>query len=149
MEKKIYKNQNKIFFYIKKIIKSHPYLCVIILHEYFRNLFPHDPHIKFKEKNPLKRIFILQVKMINILKEIEILGNTKQILRLLLQMRNSKKKRVKFMVNFGKHLQKKRIITQKIIFQNVLKILNHLIKISSKKRKLQTLDVVVEDFQMA
>ncbi len=107
MEKKIYKNQNKIFFYIKKIIKSHPYLCVIILHEYFRNLFPHDPHIKFKEKNPLKRIFILQVKMINLLKEIEILGNYKIDFKTITSNEELKKKTGKVYGKFWKTFTKK------------------------------------------
>ena len=49
---KLIKNQNIIFSYIRGYLKKYPYLCVIILHEYFRNLKPADPHIKFKIKNP-------------------------------------------------------------------------------------------------
>ena len=56
IELKLIKNQNIIFSYVKGYSKKHPYFCVIILHEYFRNLFPHDPHIKFKITNPKKRI---------------------------------------------------------------------------------------------
>ena len=31
----------------------------IILHEYLRNIEPHDPHIKFKINDPKKRILKL------------------------------------------------------------------------------------------
>ena len=51
----IFKQQKKIFELLKKLIKSHPYFVIIILHEYFRNLFPYEPHINYKEKNPIKR----------------------------------------------------------------------------------------------
>ena len=50
------KNQNIIFSYIRSYLKKYPYFCILILHEYFRNLFPDDPHINFKIKDPKKRI---------------------------------------------------------------------------------------------
>ena len=52
------KDQNMIFSYIKSYVNKHPYLCVIILHEYFRNLFPDDPHIKLKIKIQKKELLI-------------------------------------------------------------------------------------------
>jgi ubiquinone/menaquinone biosynthesis C-methylase UbiE len=67
-------NQNKIFSYIESYLKKYPYLCIIILHEYFRNLFPEDPHIKFKIKDPKKRINDLQITLIKILQNFENFG---------------------------------------------------------------------------
>ena len=72
--KKLIENQNIIFLYMNKYIKKHPYICVIILHEYFRNLYPHDPHIEFKIDNPHKRIYNLQIQLINILKNFKDFG---------------------------------------------------------------------------
>ena len=60
------KKQKILFKLIKKLIKNQPYFAVIILHEYFRSLFPFDPHIKFKIDNPIKRISDLQTKLIKI-----------------------------------------------------------------------------------
>lgn len=74
MRNKIYKNQNQIFSYIKKYSKTHPYFCVIILHEYFRNLFPYDPHIRFSNEEPIKRIYDLQIKLIEILSNFKDFG---------------------------------------------------------------------------
>ena len=34
--------QKKFFIEIKKLIKTHPYFAVILIHEYFRNLYPTD-----------------------------------------------------------------------------------------------------------
>ena len=70
MNKILFYNQKKIFSSIKSIIKKYPYFVIIILHEYLRNIEPYDPHIKFKEKNPKKRILKLQE---NILKLVEII----------------------------------------------------------------------------
>ena len=53
MSKKLFSNQ-KIFKLIEFIIKEYPYFVVIILHEYLRNIEPHDPHIKFKNNEPKK-----------------------------------------------------------------------------------------------
>ena len=74
MYNELKRNQNKIFFYLKKYLNSYPYFCVIILHEYSRNLCPHDPHIKFKINNPEKRIHNLQIKLISILKNLHTFG---------------------------------------------------------------------------
>lgn len=95
-------NQNIIFSYIKGYLKKHPYFCVIILHEYFRNLFPHDPHIKFKITNPKKRINDLQINLIKILKNLKILVFIKMILKIQIQKKNLRKKPEKFMADFGK-----------------------------------------------
>ena len=74
---RLLKNQNKIFSYVNKNIKKHPYFCVIILHEYFRNIFPYDPIIKFKTNNPKKRIDLLQKRLINLFKSLESFGSYK------------------------------------------------------------------------
>lgn len=74
-DNKLIKNQNIIFSYIKKYIKKHPYFCVLILHEYSRNLYPHDPHINFNIKNPKKRIYSLQLNLIEILKNYKNFGS--------------------------------------------------------------------------
>lgn len=74
MNKSLIKNQNIIFLYIKRYLKRYPYFCVIILHEYFRNLFPDDPHIKFKIKDPKKRINDLQISLIGVLENFKNIG---------------------------------------------------------------------------
>jgi ubiquinone/menaquinone biosynthesis C-methylase UbiE len=76
-EKIILKNQRYLFSLLKKIKKKYPYLVVIVLHEYFRNLFPHDPHIKFKITNPKKRILDLQINLIEILRNFKSFGSYK------------------------------------------------------------------------
>ena len=75
--KKISNNQKNFFFYIDKYIKKYPYFCIIILHEYFRNLFPHDPIIKFKKNNPETRIYDLQKKLMFFLRNLESFGSYK------------------------------------------------------------------------
>ena len=75
MNKIILKNQQYLFSILNSIKKKYPYLVVIILHEYFRNLFPHDPHIKFKILNPKKRIYDLQISLIEILKNFKNFGS--------------------------------------------------------------------------
>ena len=62
-----YKNK-KFFIEIKKLIKTHPYFAVILIHEYFRNLYPTDPSISFKIKDPVKRINFLLDDLIKISK---------------------------------------------------------------------------------
>ncbi len=68
------KNQNRILLYIKSYLKKYPYFCIIILHEYFRNLFPDDPHIKFKIKDPRKRINNLQITLLKTLENLRDFG---------------------------------------------------------------------------
>ena len=113
MDNKLKRNQNKIFLYIKKYLNSYPYFCVIILHEYSRNLCPHDPHIKFKINNPKKRIHNLQIKLISILKNLDIFGFYKIKLTGINDNEELKKRLAKYIVNFGKHFHKKKIITLK------------------------------------
>ena len=38
---------DKYFHECEKIIQSHPWAICIAMHEYARNLYPHDPYIKF------------------------------------------------------------------------------------------------------
>ena len=73
------KKQKKLFQLCKKLIVTHPYFVVIILHEYIRNLYPHDPHIKFKIKNPIKRINLLQNQLIHICQSLVNLGHYKNL----------------------------------------------------------------------
>jgi len=71
------KQQNRIFSLLNKIIKKHPYMVVIVLHEYFRNLYPTDPHIQFKEKNPIKRISNVQKLLITLIINFKEFGSYK------------------------------------------------------------------------
>ena len=41
---------------------------VFICHEYFRNICPYDPYIKFENSNPVKRILKTQKKFLIFLK---------------------------------------------------------------------------------
>ena len=75
MSKKLFSNQKKIFKLIESIIKEYPYFVVIILHEYLRNIEPHDPHIKFKNNEPKKRILKLQHNIIEFIKIIKSFGS--------------------------------------------------------------------------
>lgn len=58
-------NIKKLFNLLKKLSIKHPYLVILILHEYYRNLYSLDPYIKFKTLNPTKRINELIFKLIN------------------------------------------------------------------------------------
>ena len=75
MSRKLFSNQKKIFKLIESIIKEYPYFVVIILHEYLRNIEPHDPHIKFKNNEPKKRILKLQYNIIQLIKIIKSFGS--------------------------------------------------------------------------
>ncbi|MDC0939991.1 class I SAM-dependent methyltransferase [Candidatus Pelagibacter sp.] len=46
----------KFFSLLEKLSIKHPYLVILILHEYYRSLYSIDPYIKFKELDHLKRI---------------------------------------------------------------------------------------------
>ena len=107
------KNQNVIFSYIKVLLKKHPYFCVIILHEYFRNLFPHDPHIKFKITNPKKRINNLQINLIKILKNFKNIGYYKNDLKKSNSKEELKKKTGKVYGKFWKRFSNKENIYAK------------------------------------
>ena len=53
---KILKKINKFFHLLNIAVKTKPYLVIIVLHEYFRNLYPNDMFLKFTENNHKKRI---------------------------------------------------------------------------------------------
>ena len=76
-KKNLYTNQKILFKLLKSIVKIHPYFVVIILHEYFRNIFPFDPHIKFKTNDPFKRINNLQVNCISLVRDYKKFGSYK------------------------------------------------------------------------
>ena len=82
--------QKKFFIEIKKLIKTHPYFAVILVHEYFRNLYPTDPSIPFKIQNPVKRINLLLDGLIKISKNLQDIGNYK------ITFSKNKKKELKF-----------------------------------------------------
>lgn len=65
---------NSFFTLLNSIVKTKPYFVVIILHEYFRNLYKEDPYLKFSEKNHKKRIINT---LDNLIKLLEILNNIK------------------------------------------------------------------------
>ncbi len=55
--KQLLQKELDIFFKLLNIlVKTKPYLVVIVLHEYFRNLYPDDTFLKFSENNHKKRI---------------------------------------------------------------------------------------------
>ena len=66
MKKNILVNQTKLLKIIKLLLKTKPYIGIILLHEYFRNLYPNDPFIPFKIKDPLIRIIRIQKDLIDI-----------------------------------------------------------------------------------
>ena len=107
------KNQNMIFSYIKSYVNKHPYLCVIILHEYFRNLFPDDPHIKLKIKNPKKRIVDLQKTLIKTLQNFENFGFYKHNFKNLNSKDEFKKKTGKLYGKFWKKFSTKENLNAK------------------------------------
>ena len=47
-------NIERLFNLLEKLSIKHPYLVILVLHEYYRNLYSHDPYIKFKISNPSK-----------------------------------------------------------------------------------------------
>ena len=68
--------KEKVFFdRLNKLIHLHPYFVVIILHEYFRNIFPADPHIKFIIQNPVKRISNLFDNLNSVINSLFFLGS--------------------------------------------------------------------------
>ena len=66
MKKNIILNQAKLLKTIKLLLKNKPYIAIILLHEYFRNLYPHDPYIPFEIKDPSIRIMKIQKALIEI-----------------------------------------------------------------------------------
>ena len=67
--------QRKFFRKLKSLIHTHPHLAIILIHEYFRNLYIIDPHIPFKEKNSFKRIDRLLVELIALVDSLKKLGS--------------------------------------------------------------------------
>ena len=63
------KNQKIFFNLLSKTIKNKPYLAIIILHEYYRNLYLSDEYSKFKIQNPFLRLNKMQQSCISILRE--------------------------------------------------------------------------------
>ena len=58
-------NIKKLFSILEKLSTKHPYLVILILHEYYRSLYSFDPYIKFKIQDPSKRIKKLIKELIN------------------------------------------------------------------------------------
>jgi len=76
-KKKIFLDQKTLFRLLKNLTKDHPYFVVMVIHEYFRNIFPSDPHVKFKTNNPFKRIYNLQKNCISLLQNYNKFGSYK------------------------------------------------------------------------
>lgn len=58
-KKNNYNLQKRIDFFFKLLnttVKTKPYIVIIVLHEFFRNLYPEDIFLKFSENNHKKRI---------------------------------------------------------------------------------------------
>lgn len=49
------KKIDKLFINLNKLVNKNPFVIVIILHEYYRNLYFHDPFIKLKPIDPIQR----------------------------------------------------------------------------------------------
>ncbi|MBT4646117.1 MAG: class I SAM-dependent methyltransferase [Pelagibacteraceae bacterium] len=64
----INKKVDSFFILLNTIVKTKPYFVIIILHEYFRNLYKEDPYLKFSEKNHKKRIINTLDNLIKLLK---------------------------------------------------------------------------------
>ena len=62
------KKQKVFFSLLSTVIKKKPYLAVIILHEYYRNLYFADEYLNFQIKDPFKRLEKIQNECILILK---------------------------------------------------------------------------------
>ncbi len=58
-------NIKRLFNLLEKLSIKHPYLVILVLHEYYRCLYSYDPYIKFKISNPSKRIDVLVHKLID------------------------------------------------------------------------------------
>ena len=56
--KKIISDIDSLFKDLNSLALTHPYLVVLVLHEYYRNLYSVDPFISFKEKRPKKRFLV-------------------------------------------------------------------------------------------
>ena len=69
------RKQKKFFFELKKLIKTKPYIAIILAHEYFRNLYPTDPSIAFSISDPFKRINSVLNNLINIAKQFQKIGH--------------------------------------------------------------------------
>ena len=68
------KKVNIFFTLLSSSVKTKPYFVVIILHEYFRNLYKEDIYLQFSEKNHKKRIIN---KLDDLIKLLKILNNIK------------------------------------------------------------------------
>jgi len=61
---------------LKKLTVSHPYFVVIIMHEYFRNIWPNDPFIEETlSKNKSENIELCLINLIQISKNIKFIGS--------------------------------------------------------------------------
>ena len=55
--------ERKFFIAASKVITKHPYLVIIAMHEFSRNLYDVDPYIPFKEKNHYLRLLNIMQKL--------------------------------------------------------------------------------------
>ena len=58
-------NIDRLFKILEKLTIKHPYLVILILHEYYRSLYSFDPYIKLPKSKPLKRIRELTKRLSN------------------------------------------------------------------------------------
>ena len=67
--KQLLQKELDIFFkHLNIMVKTQPYLVVIVLHEYLRNLYPDDTFLKFSENNHKKRITKVLKQLIKFVK---------------------------------------------------------------------------------
>ena len=56
----------------ESLIPSHPWIIPIVMHEYFRNIYPDDPNIPYpKEKSHSERIFDVLENLIKLLESVQ------------------------------------------------------------------------------
>ena len=64
----LHKELDIFFKHLNIMVKTKPYLVVIVLHEYLRNLYPDDTFLKFSENNHKKRITKVLKQLIKFVK---------------------------------------------------------------------------------
>ena len=125
------KKIDSFFSKVKKISKTHPMITVLVLHEYFRNIYPADAYIKKRySEDKLKNIEKTISKLENIVKSFQSIGNYKQKIN---------KKKVQTQDLFGSLWNERLVdfsLDQKNFLKTLLKKLNFDISILKNKTVL-------------
>ena len=135
MINKNFKNYKKkidnFFLKVSKISRSHPMLTVLIMHEYFRNIYPADLFIKKRySKDKLKNFDLTIDKLEKLIKVFSDIGSYKN---------NFKKNKINTQVLFGNLWQTRHddfSLDQKKFLKNLLRKLNFDPKLLNNKKVL-------------